>query len=113
MAELVKPWNDGSGDTFTVIYNADTNVVEILSMPNAGMRRESNVKFNGAEDTFAVKIVQESAISNGNARVCVKEHPTKQHIGVLREDGLDIRCIVFLDKNGTPCSIKFKEIGDE
>lgn len=117
MATLIKPWNDGSGDTFTVIYDRDFGKVEFSSMPNKGIPvRESYVTFTNptdSEDSFAVKVIQVSVDSTKNNCVCVKENPTKQDMDVMTENGLNIRSIVILDKDGSSCSIKFEEIGDE
>lgn len=115
MAELVKPWNDGSGDTFTVIYNHETGEVTFSSAPNLGEQRESLVKLYSIDkkDSFGILVRQGSANSNWVSQARPFGLGVTGAVGFGHLEGVDLRCVVFLNKEGDACTVNLIVVEDE
>lgn len=115
MAELVKPWKDGSEDTFTVIYNHEKQQVVFLSMPNYGTQRDRVVKFRSSDgkDYFGILVRQVASDTNCKSKGAPMGLNVKGAIGFGHLEGVDLRAVAFLDKEGNPCEVNFIPIEDE
>lgn len=101
MERVVIEWKDGSEDTFDVVYNYEKQQVVFSSMPNHGAQRERLVKFHSLDgkDSFGILVRQGAFDTNRKtegAPVC---------FGSM--EGVDLRCLVFLDKDGNPFEVNF------
>lgn len=101
MAELVKKWEDHSGDTFTVVYNPIGGEAIFSSDPNRGGMRDSLVVVKGTEESIGISVIQGP---EGSTR--------KSQAGLVmgHRDGVDVKCRIYLDAQGTPCSIMIGRI---
>lgn len=96
MAKLVKQWGDQSGDTFTVVYNPQGGEATFSSAPNKGMGREAIVEVKGTEESIGIYVAQGSSTSKGQSHA-------KRMRGNVK--GINVKCGIFLDEKGTPCTI--------
>lgn len=96
MAELVKKWGDHSEDSFTVVYNPQGGEATFSSAPNKGVEREAIVEVKGTEESIGICVVQGSSVSTWQSHALLMRGNVK---------GINVKCGVFLDKKGTPCSI--------
>ena len=104
MATLVKPWNDGSGDTFAVIYNHETQEATFSSMPNYGAEREQFVRFQCIDDKDAFFI----SVRQGDTFTESKGRPVRGS-----KDGIDIRAEVYLNQEGDTYVVNLIVVEDE
>lgn len=111
MAELVKQWNDGSGGIFTVIYDEGTNEIEFSSAPNLGAERQSLIKVHSTDgkDSFGIVVRQAANNTNSKSQIGLMGYGVNGAVGFGHLDGVDLRCIVFLNKEGEPCVVKLIE----
>lgn len=96
MAKLVKQWGDHSGDTFTVVYNPQGGEATFSSAPNKGMGRETIVEVKGTEESIGICVAQGSSESKWQS------HARRMRGNVK---GINVKCGIFLDEKGTPCTI--------
>lgn len=101
MAKLVKKWGDHSGDTFTVVYNPQGGEATFSSAPNNGMGRESIVVVKGTEESIGICVAQDSSVSKGQSHALPMRGNVK---------GINVKCGVFLDEKGTPCTVIINRI---
>ena len=101
MAELVKKWGDHSGDTFTVVYNPQGGEATFSSASNKGEGREAIVEVKGTEESIGICVVQ------GSSAAKWQSHAKPMHGNV---NGINVKCGIFLDKKGTPCSVIINRI---
>ena len=101
MGELVKQWNDDSGDNLTVIYNHNGGEVKITSMPNhSGTRRETILKVIG-DEVIGIMVIQSSI-----------DGEWISHVKTTRgyQDGMHIPCIAYIDKVGSECVLVINRV---
>ena len=115
MRELFKHWDDGSGDTFAVIYNHEKQRVVFSSMPNHGAQRERVVKFRSSDgkDYFGILVRQGASDTIWESKGAPMGWGVKGAAGFGHLEGVDLRAVVFLDKDGNPCEVNFIPIEDE
>ena len=115
MAELIKPWKDGSGDTFAVIFDQDTLEAVFSSMPNHGSERDCVVKLRSSDgkDSFGILVRQGALDTNWKSNSFLMGWGVEGSVGFGHLEGVDLRCVVFLDKDGNPSIIRFKPMEDE
>lgn len=115
MAELVKQWNDDSGDTFAVIYNHEKQQVVFSSMPNHGAQRDRVVKFRSSDgkDYFGILVRQGASDTNWESIGAPMGLDAKGAIGFGHLEGVDLRCVVFLNKEGDDCTVNLISVEDE
>lgn len=101
MPELVKKWGDHSEDVFTVVYNPQGGEAIFSSSPNKGMMREATVEVKGTEESIGIRVAQGASVSKWQSHAL----PMRDNV-----EGLDIKCGIFLDEKGTPCSIIINRI---
>lgn len=101
MTKLVKKWGDHSGDAFTVVYNPQGGEATFSSAPNKGMQREAIVEVKGTEESCGVCVIQGSSASKWQSRAELMHGNMK---------GINVKCGIFLDKKGTPCSVIINRI---
>lgn len=113
--DIVKEWKDGSGDTFAVIYNHEKQQVVFSSMPNYGAQRDSVVKFRSSDenDYFGILVRQGASDTNWESKCALMGVGIKGAVGFGYLEGVDLRAVVFLDKEGNPCVVNFVSIEDE
>ena len=113
--KIVKEWKDGSGDTFAVIYNHETQKITFSSMPNSGEQRESLIKLHSTDrkDSFGILVRQGSANTNWKSQVRPLGWGVTNSVGFGHLEGVDLRAVVFLDKEGNPCEVNFIPVEDE
>lgn len=113
--ERIKEWKDGSGDTFTVIYNHEKRQVVFSSMPNYGAPRNRVVKFRSSDgnDYFGILVLQGSSNTNWESKGAPMGVYVKGSVGFGHLEGVDLRAVVFLDKEGNSCEVNFIPIEDE
>lgn len=113
--ERVKEWKDGSGDTFAVIYNQEKQHVVFSSMPNYGAQRDRVVKFRSSDgnDYFGILVRQGASDTNWESKGAPMGLDVKGAVGFGHLEGVDLRCVVFLDKEGNPCEVNFIPVEDE
>lgn len=113
--ELIKPWKDGSGDTFTVIYTPDTREVVISSMRNYGQDREAIVKMDSVdgEDSFGILVRQWASDTNLESKAGLLGWGIKGAVGFGHLEGVDLRCVIYLDNVGNPFVVKLIPMKDE
>ena len=101
MAELIKQWNDDSGDNLTVIYNPNGGEVKITSMPNhSGARRETIIKVI-CDEVIGIMVIQSSI-----------DDEWISHAKTTRgyQDGMHIPCIAYIDKAGSECVLVINRV---
>ena len=115
MATHVKEWNDGSGDTFAVIYNHEKQQVIFSSMPNYGAQRERVVKFRSSDgkDSFGIIVRQVASDTNWESKGAPIGLGVKGGAVLSTLEGVDLRAVIFLDKEGNPCEVNFIPAEDE
>ena len=115
MERVVKEWIDGSGDTFAVIYNHEKQQVVFSSMPNYGAQRDRVIKFrsSGGKDYFGILVRQGASDTNWESKGAPMGLDVKGAVGFGHLEGVDLRAVVFLDKEGNPCEVNFIPIEDE
>lgn len=115
MAELVKPWNDGSGDTFTVIYNHEKQQIVFSSMPNYGAQRERVVTFHSSDgkDSFGIIVRQVASDTDWESKGAPIGLGVKGGAVLSTLKGVDLRAVIFLDKEGNPCEANLISVEDE
>lgn len=101
MAELVKKWGDHSEDSFTVVYNPQGGEATFSSAPNKGMGREAIVEVKGTEESIGICVAQGSSTSKWQSHALPMRGNVK---------GINVKCGVFLDEKGTPCTIIINRI---
>lgn len=113
--KIVKEWKDGSGDTFAVIYNHETQKITFSSMPNSGEQRESLVKLHGTDrkDSFGILVRQGSANTNWKSQVRPLGWGVTGSVGFGHLEGVDLRCVAFLNKEGDDCTVNLISMEDE
>lgn len=115
MAKLVKKWGDHSGDTFAVIYNHEKQQVVFSSMPNYGAQRERVVKFRSPDgnDYFGILVRQGALDTNWESKGALMGLNVRGSVGFGHLEGVDLRAVVFIDKEGNPCEVNFVPEEDE
>ena len=117
MKRVVKEWKDGSGDTFAVIYNHEKQQVIFSSMPNYGAQRDRVVKFkfhdSDRKDSFGILVRQGASDTNWESKGGLMGWGVKGSVGFGHLEGVDLRAVVFLDKEGNPCEVNFIPVEDE
>lgn len=115
MERVVKEWKDGSGDTFAVIYNHEKLQVTFSSMPNYGAERERVVKFHSSDgkDHFGILVRQGASDTNWESKGAPMGLDVQEAVGFGHLEGVYLRAVVFLDKEGNPCEVNFIPVGDE
>ena len=115
MERVVKEWKDGSGDTFAVIYNHEKQQVVFSSMPNNGSQRDRVVKIRSSngKDHFGILVRQGSSDTNWASKGALMGLDVKGAVGFGHLEGVDLRAVVFLDKEGNPCEVNFIPVEDE
>ena len=110
-----KEWKDGSGDTFAVVYNFEKQQVTFSSMPNHGVERKRVVKFRSSDgnNSFGILVQQGASDTNWESKGAPMGWGVKGAIGFGHLEGVDLRGVVFLDKEGNPCEVNFILIKDE
>jgi hypothetical protein len=113
--ERVKEWKDGSGDTFTVIYNHEKRQVAFSSMPNYGAQRERVVTLHSSDgkDSFGIIVRQVALDTNWESKGAPMGSGVKGGAAISTLEGVDLRAVVFLDKEGNPCEVNFILVEDE
>lgn len=113
--KIVKEWKDGSGDTFAVIYNHEKQQVVFSSMPNNGAQRERVVKFQSSDgkDYFGILVRQGASDTNWESKGAPIGLDVKGKVGFGHLEGVDLRAVVFLDKEGNPYEVNFIPVEDE
>lgn len=113
--ERVKEWKDGSGDTFAVIYNQEKQQVAFSSMPNYGAQRDRVVKFRSSDgnDYFGILVRQGASDTSWESKGAPMGLDIKGAVGFGHLEGVDLRGVVFLDKEGNPCVVNFIPTEDE
>ena len=113
--ERVKEWKDGSGDTFTVIYNHEKQQVVFSSMPNHGAQRQRVVKFRSSDgkEHFGILVRQGASDTNWESKGGLMGWGVKGSVGFGHLEGVDLRVAIFLDKEGNPCAVNFIHVEDE
>jgi hypothetical protein len=113
--EFVKPWGDGSGDVFTVTYTPDTNEFVISSMRNYGQEREAIVKMESVdgEESFGILVRQRASDTNLESKIGLLGWGIKGAVGFGHWEGVDLRCVIYLDNWGNPFVIKLIPKKDE
>lgn len=113
--KIVKEWKDGSGDTFAVIYNHEKQQVVFSSMPNNGAQRERVVKFQSSDgkDYFGILVRQGASDTNWESKGAPIGLDVKGMVGFGHLEGVDLRAVVFLDKEGNPYEVNFIPVEDE
>lgn len=108
-------WKDGSGDTFAVIYNHEKQQVVFSSMPNHGAQRDRVVKFRSSDgkDYFGILVRQGASDTNWESKGALMGLDVKGAVGFGHLEGVDLRGVVFLDKEGNPCEVNFIPVEDE
>ena len=108
-------WNDGSEDTFAVIFDQDTREAVFSSMPNYGSERDYVVKFRSLDgkDYFGVLVRQCASDTNWKSNSFLMGLGIEGAVGFGHLEGVDLRCVVVLDKEGNPSVVRFKPIEDE
>ena len=101
MAKIVKKWGDHSGDAFTVVYNPQGGEATFSSVPNKGTEREAIVVVKGTEESIGICVMQGASASKGQTHARLMSGNVK---------GINIKCGIFLDKKGTPCSVIINRI---
>lgn len=101
MTELVKKWGDHSGDSFTVVYNPQGGEATFSSAPNKGMEREAIVEVKGTEESIGICVAQGSSWSKWQS------HTVRMRGNVK---GINVKCGIFLDEKGTPCTVVINRI---
>lgn len=111
----VKEWKDGSGDTFAVTFDQDTQEAVFSSMPNYGSERDYVVKvcISDGKDYFGILVRQGASDTNWKSHAVLMGFGIEGAVGFGHLEGVDLRCVVFLDKDGNPSVIRFKSIEDE
>lgn len=107
-------WNDGSGDTFAVVYNFEKQQVTFSSMPNYGAQRDRVVKFRSSDgkDYFGILVRQGSSDTNWESKGAPMGLYVKGAVGFGYFEGVYLRAVVFLDKEGNPCEVNFISVED-
>ena len=84
-------------------------------MPNYGAQREQVVKFRSSDgnDYFGILVRQGSLDTNWESKCALMGLNVKGSVGFGHLEGVDLRAIVFLDKEGNPCEVNFIPIEDE
>lgn len=117
MERVVKEWKDGSGDTFAVICNHEKLHAVFSSMPNSGAQRERVVKFkfhdSDRKDSFGILVRQGASDTNWESKGAPMGLGVKGSAGFGCLEGVDLRAVVFLDKEGNPCEVNFIPVEDE
>ena len=113
--ERVKEWKDGSGDTFAVIYNHEKQQVVFSSMPNHGAQRQRVVKFRSSDgkDYFGILVRQGASDTNWESKGAPMGLDVKGAVGFGHLEGVDLRCAVFLNKEGDACTVRLISVEDE
>lgn len=108
-------WNDGSGDTFAVIYNHEKQQVVFSSVPNYGAQRDRVVKFRSSDgnDYFGILVRQGASDTNWESKGAPMGWDVKGAVGFGHLEGVDLMAVVFLDKEGNPCEVNFIPVEDE
>lgn len=101
MAKIVKKWRDRSGDAFTVVYNPQGGEATFSSAPNKGAEREAIVEVKGTEESIGICVIQGSSASKWQTHAKLMRGNVK---------GINVKCGIFLDKKGTPCSVIINRI---
>ena len=101
MAELVKKWGDHSEDSFTVVYNPQGGEATFSSASNKGEGREAIVEVKGTEESIGICVVQGSSAAKWQSHA----KPMRGNV-----NGINVKCGIFLDKKGTPCSVIINRI---
>jgi hypothetical protein len=101
MAKIVKKWGDHSGDAFTVAYNPQGGEATFSSAPNEGMERESIVEVKGTEESIGIYVTQGSSAAKWQSHAKLMRGNVK---------GINIKCGIFLDEKGTPCTVIINRI---
>lgn len=115
MERVIKEWKDGSGDTFAVICNLEKLQAVFSSMPNYGAQRDRVVKFRSSDgnDYFGILVRQGASDTNWESKGAPMGLDVKGAVGFGYLEGVDLRCVVFLDKEGNPCEVNFIPVEDE
>lgn len=117
MEKVVKEWKDGSGDTFAVICNYEKLQAVFSSMPNYGEQRERVVKLkfhdSDRKDSFGILVRQGASDTNWESKGAPMGWGVKGAVGFGHLEGVDLRGVVFLDKEGNPCEVNFIPVEDE
>lgn len=117
MERVVKEWKDGSGDTFAVICNHEKLQAVFSSMPNHGAQRERVVKFkfhdSDRKDYFGILVRQVASDTNWESKGAPMGLGVKGGAVISTLEGVDLRGVVFLDKEGNPCEVNFIPVEDE
>lgn len=115
MERFVKEWKDGSGDTFAVICNHEKQQVVFSSMPNYGAQRERVVTFHSSDgkDCFGILVRQGASDTDWESKGAPMGWGVKGAVGFGHLEGVDLRVVVFLDKEGNPCEVNFMPVEDE
>ena len=113
--ERVKEWKDGSGDTFAVIYKPESQEISISSMPNNGAERDRVVKVyaRNGEDAFGILVRQGASDTNWESKGGLMGWGVKGSVGFGHLEGVDLRCVVFLNKEGDACTVRLISVEDE
>lgn len=101
MAKIVKKWGDHSGDAFTVAYNPQGGEATFSSAPNKGMERVAIVEVKGTEESIGICVIQGSSASKRQSRAELMRGNVK---------GINVKCGIFLDEKGTPCTVIINRI---
>ena len=111
----VKHWKDGSGDTFAVTFDQDTREAVFSSMANYGSQRDYVVKCRSSDgkDSFGILVRQGGSDTNWKSHAVLMGLDIEGAVGFGHLEGVDLRCAVFLDKEGNPCEVNFIPIKDE
>lgn len=114
MKTVAMSWNDGSGDTFAVVYNFEKQQVTFSSMPNHGVERERVVKFRSSDgkDSFGILVRQGALDTNWESKGAPMGLDVKGAVGFGHLEGVDLRGVVFLNKEGNPCEVNFISVED-
>lgn len=115
MKRLIKKWNDDSEDTFVVIYNHKKQQVVFSSMPNYGAQRDKVIKFRSSDgkDYFGILIRQGALDTNWESKGAPMGLGVKGAVGFGHLEGVDLKVVVFLNKEGNPCEVNFIPVEDE
>lgn len=109
MKTATMSWNDDSGDTFAVVYNFEKQQVTFSSMPNHGVKRERVVKFHNSNgnDSFGILVRQGASDNDYESKGAPMGLYVKGAVGFGHLEGVDLRAVVFLNKEGNPCEVNF------
>lgn len=108
-------WNDDSGDTFAIIYNHEMQQVVFSSMANYGVKRERVVRFHSSDgkDSFGILVRQGASDTDFESKGAPMGLGIKGAVGFGHMEGVDLRCVVFLNNKGNPCEVNFISVEDE